>query len=136
MKVFLVFMICSFRFLSAAQSREYLEGRMKAFHNAMVLNEINLSSFLHDSLRYEHSNGWNQNKSSFLEDMDMKIDYHNIKEDSVTILREGDIFYARFNALIDASLDGRQTLLNLKVIEIWIKKAENWLLWVRHAQKR
>lgn len=136
MKKFLFLLLMQFVITAPVFAQQVQsEQRIKGFHTAMVLNSRNLSDYLHDSLSYGHSNGWIQGKKEFLNDMSSKITYHSFSADSMQIVENKKMFYARFVASVDATLNGNRMTFKLRVLEVWVKQTGNWLLLVRQAIK-
>ena len=133
--LFIVILLLHFALTLSAQPVNKAEQRIRDFHAALVLNNTDLSQYLHDSLSYGHSNGWIQDKVEFLNDMGSKIVYHSFLEDSLQIVQTRHVLHARFQAKIDASLYGNRKVFELKVVEVWVRKAGSWLLLIRQAVK-
>lgn len=134
-KFFVIFIICFYGALQAqCQPKAALANRVKDFHIALVQHK-NFESYLHDSLSYGHSNGWIQHKTELIQDMTTKISYYAFSEDSMQIVQSKRVFYARFNATVDASLNGNRMVFKLRVLEVWKKQSGKWLLFARQAIK-
>ncbi len=137
MKKFFIILIVCFHgiFNASSQTIASLEKRVKDFHIALVQDK-NIGSYLHDSLSYGHSNGWIQVKAELIQDTTNKISYYSFTEDSMQIVHSNKFFYARFNATVDASLNGNRMVFKLRVLEVWMKQSGNWLLFARQAIKK
>lgn len=136
-KCLLIVVLHLYIVLSApAQSVNKAEQRIRDFHAAIVLNNTDLSDYLHDSLSYGHSNGWIQDRVAFLNDMGKKIIYHKFSEDSLQVVESRHVLYARFQAKVEATLNGSRKAFDLNVLEVWVRQAGNWLLLVRQAIKQ
>ncbi len=132
-RFFVILTVCLHVALAAqSQQTAALASRVKDFHNALVQNE-NVNTYLHDSLSYGHSNGWIQHKADVVEDMRSKISYYLFTEDSMQIVQSKKVFYARFNATVDAALYGNRMVFKLRVLEVWKKQSGRWLLFARQA---
>jgi hypothetical protein len=107
--------------------------RMKRFHELMVQKEPSVEQYIDDSLSYGHSNGWVENKADFLSDLEKRIDYHSIKEDSITVRVNGKVANVRFAGVYDSTLDGKRNEIRLKVLEVWVKTKKGWKLFARQA---
>ena len=107
---------------------------LKQFHQAMTGKDFNTVTYLHKDLSYGHSNGWVQTKDDFLNDFKRGyLIYHSYKEDSLSVVAEKDIAYARFNADIETTREGVKSMNHLKVLEIWVRENKSWKLFARQA---
>jgi hypothetical protein len=113
----------------------HLISSMKNFHDQLVDKEIwCIQKSVHDSLTYGHSNGWVENKADLTKNiLNEYITYHSFKEDSIHVMRDGNTAYIRFIADIDATLNNKRSTFHLKVLEIWVKKNDEWVLFARQA---
>jgi hypothetical protein len=134
MKHFLIIILFVGSLQSNAQKSSVVE-RMKRFHELMIRNDFILDNYIHDSLSYGHSNGWVENAKEFRADLGTVLTYHSIKEDSIVAVESGDQAHIRFVADIDVTLRGVRTQFHLKVLEIWVKKNKQWVLFARQAVK-
>ena len=106
---------------------------MKRFHELMVQKETSIDQYIDDSLSYGHSSGWIENKADFLLDLEKRIDYHSIKEDSINVRVNGKVASVRFFGVYDSTLDGKRNEIRLKVLEVWVKTKKGWKLFARQA---
>jgi ketosteroid isomerase-like protein len=139
MKFFLAIVFsCSFVVLLAQQTtEEKLISTLKAFHQALVnKNTVTLNQHTDKALTYGHSNGWVENKNEFIADLENGlISYQAFAEDSVQVQLSGNVASVRFKADIDATLRGVSSNFKLRVLEVWLKKANRWVLFARQAVK-
>ena len=65
------------------------------------------------------------------------LTYQRYDEDSVNVSMNdnGKIANVRFVATLDATLRGTANTFHLKVLEVWIRKTKNWVLFARQAVK-
>lgn len=117
-----------------AQNGKLVE-RMKQFHQSMIDRPDGISSYIHSSLSYGHSNGWIENATEFKEHLGSYIVYHSIKEDSITTADAENEVVIRFAATIDVTMNGVRSQFKLKVLEVWVKKRKDWVLLARQAVK-
>jgi hypothetical protein len=110
---------------------------VKQFHQAMVnKNTISINQQTDKALSYGHSNGWVETKTEMIKNLETKyITYTSYKEDSVQVNINGNVANVRFNAAIDATMNNKAETFNLKVLEVWIKKGNRWILFARQAVK-
>jgi hypothetical protein len=120
-------------FVVAQKDESEVITRMKRFHEMMVQKETSIDQYIDDSLSYGHSNGWIENKADFLVDLEKRIDYHSIKEDSINLRVNGKIASVRFFGVYDSTLDGKRNEIRLKVLEVWVKTKKGWKLFARQA---
>lgn len=121
-------------FIAIAQQNESdVLQRMKRLHEMMVQKETSVDQYLDDSLSYGHSSGWVENKSDFLSNLEKRLVYHSIKEDSINVRVNGKVANIRFVGVYDSTLDGKRNEIRLKVLEVWVKKKKGWKLFARQA---
>lgn len=129
----------SFLFIQVAvfaqQDVAKLTTSLKEFHKALVnKNTVAINLQTDKALSYGHSNGWVETKTDILKNLENDyISYHNFKEDSISIIINENRANARFVADITATLNGKKNTYHLKVLEVWIKKGNRWLLFARQA---
>lgn len=118
---------------------EKLITTVKEFHQALVKkNTVSINQQTDKAVSYGHSNGWVQTKADLIKDFERGyISYQSFKEDSLTVIMNGNIANVRFVAEIAATLQG--TAVNnfhLRVLEVWVKKGKRWVLFARQAVKK
>ncbi|MBL0233319.1 MAG: nuclear transport factor 2 family protein [Chitinophagaceae bacterium] len=108
---------------------------IKEFHKALVDgNTISVNQQTDKMLSYGHSNGWIQNKNEVINDLKSgHLDYLAFTEDSVVVNINGNLASARFIGGVEASMDGVKASYKLRVLEVWTKKSNRWLLFARQA---
>ena len=137
MKTWLLF-ISLFVSVAGVAQKNSLQNKMQRLHQMMVERpgDFVMDNYLHDSLSYGHSNGWIETKEDFKKNMASKyIIYHSFKEDSMRVVKAGNVAYIRFIADIDVTLNGVKGHYHLKVLEVWKKKGKRWILFARQALK-
>jgi len=108
-------------------------SQMKRFHELMVQNGNSIEQFIDDSLSYGHSGGLVESKTDFLSNLKSRIDYHSIKEDSISARVHGKLANVRFVGVYDSTFDGKRAEIRLRVLEVWVKKKKGWKLFARQA---
>jgi hypothetical protein len=108
-------------------------GQMKRFHELMVQNDNSINQYVDDSLSYGHSSGLVESKNDFLSNLKSRVDYHSIKEDSISARVHGKVANVRFVGVYDSTFDGKRAETRLKVLEVWVKKKKGWKLFARQA---
>lgn len=124
--------------LAGAQTEEQkLKLTVQEFHQALVQkNTVSLNQHTDKALSYGHSNGWVETKKELLQNLASGfIQYRSYREDSLQVQISGNLAHARFNAEINATLNGSTNTFRLKVLEVWVKKGKRWLLFARQAIK-
>ena len=131
--LFLFISICC----NGQTDEEKLTTTLKEFHQAMInKNTASINQQTDKALSYGHSNGWVETKAEMIKDIETGyIVYHSYKEDSISILMNGNMANARFVADVSATLKGATTTFHLKVLEVWVKKGKRWMLFGRQAVK-
>ena len=124
-------------FAHAQTDEEKLTATVKEFHQALVnKNTVSINQQTDKVLSYGHSNGWVQTKNDLIKDFETGyISYQNFKEDSITVAINGNIANVRFKANIIATMKETTNTYNLKVLEVWVKKSNRWVLFARQAVK-
>ena len=130
----LLFLTCLF--VNAQKDESEVMTRMKRFHELMVQKGTSVDQYIDDSLSYGHSNGWVENKADFLSDLENRIVYHSIKEDSVNVRVNGKVANVRFAGVYDSTLDGKRNEIRLRVLEVWVKTKKGWKLFARQAVRQ
>lgn len=122
--------------VSAQTDEEKLSATLKEFHLALVSkNTVSINQQTDKALSYGHSNGWVETKTDMLKNLETGYTkYHSIKEDSLSVVINGNLAHARFVGDYTVSLNGGATVTyHLKVLEVWVKKGKRWILFARQA---
>ena len=124
-------------FANAQTEEQKLVTTLKEFHQAIVnKNTVSINQQTDKALSYGHSNGWVQTKTDLIKDFETGyISYQSFKEDSITVLINGNMANVRFVADIAATMKGATSTFHLKVLEVWVKKSKRWVLFARQAIK-
>ena len=124
-------------FANAQTDEEKLTATVKEFHQALVnKNTVSINQQTDKALSYGHSNGWVETKTDVIKDLETGyISYQSYKEDSISVLINGNMANVRFNADITATMKATTTTFHLKVLEVWVKKGKRWVLFARQAVK-
>jgi|SRR4051794_36907329 len=127
--------VFSFVFANAQTEEEKLTAALKEFHQALVnKNTASINQQTDKALSYGHSNGWVETKADVIKDLETGyIVYHSYKEDSLKISINESVANARFVADIKATMNGNDTNVHLKVLEVWVKKGKRWILFARQG---
>ena len=134
MRCILTILLCLTVWAVIAQDdQSEVVSRMKRLHESMVQNETSIDQYIDDSLSYGHSSGWVENKNDFLSNLKSRLDYHSIKEDSISVRVNKKVANVRFVGSYDSTLDGKRNEIRLRVLEVWVKKKKGWKLFARQA---
>jgi len=134
-RILLLLFAFSFVFANAQTEEEKLTATLKEFHQALVnKNTASINQQTDKALSYGHSNGWIETKADMIKDLETGyIVYHSFKEDSLKITINDSIANARFVADVKATMNGNDTNVHLKVLEVWVKKGKRWILFARQG---
>ena len=134
-KILSLLLLFSFVFANAQTEEEKLTTALKEFHQALVnKNTASINQQTDKALSYGHSNGWVETKADVIKDLETGyLVYHSYKEDSLKIMINESIANVRFVADISATMNGNDTNVHLKVLEVWVKKGKRWILFARQA---
>jgi hypothetical protein len=131
----ILFFLAAFPGFSQQTVEEKLAQTLKEFHQALVKkNTISINQQTDKALSYGHSNGLVESKNDMIKNLESGyIAYQSYKEDSVSIMVNANMANARFVADIHATLNGAAVSYHLKVLEVWVKKGNRWVLFARQA---
>lgn len=126
-------------FVGLAQTaEEKLTATVKEFHQALVnKNTVSINQQTDKALSFGHSNGWIETKADLIKDLETGyISYGEIREDSITIAMSDNLANFRFKADITVTMKGTTSNVKLRVLEVWVKKSNRWMLFARQAVKQ
>jgi hypothetical protein len=108
---------------------------VQEFHQALVnKNTVSINQQTDKALSYGHSNGWVETKTELLKDLETGvISYGSYKEDSIKITFNDKMANVRFVADITAVMKNTEATYRLKVLEVWVRKGNRWVLFARQA---
>ena len=134
-RILLLLFAFSCGFADAQTEEEKLTTALKEFHQSLVnKNTASINQQTDRALSYGHSNGWVETKADMIKDLETGyIVYHSFKEDSLKITINDSIANARFVADVRATMNGNDTNVHLKVLEVWVKKGKRWILFARQG---
>lgn len=135
--ILILLLTASFTGFAQSANEKKLIATVKEFHQALVQkNTIFIDKQTDKALSYGHSNGWVETKAAIIKDLETGyISYEEIKEDSISISMNKDRANVRFLAVIKATMNGTTNSFKLRVLEVWIKKNYQWILFARQAVK-
>lgn len=131
----IIFLFASFKAFTQTSNEAKLIVSLKEFHQALVnKNLVSINQQTDKALSYGHSNGWVETKADVIKDLETGyISYQSIKEDSISITMNGNMANVRFLADITATMKATTNTFHLKVLEVWVKKGNRWILFARQA---
>jgi hypothetical protein len=130
----LMFFVCDGTF--AQTGEEKLKAALKEFHQALVnKNTVSINQQTDKALSYGHSNGWIETKNELIKNLETGyLKYYGISEDSLSVVINGNMAHARFVGDFHVSLNNATPVVfRLRVLEVWVKKGNRWLLFARQA---
>src|SRR5687767_8885995 len=124
--------------LNAQTSNDKLALTITEFHQALVSkNIVAINQQTDKALSYGHSNGWVENKPDLLKNLESgAMRYDSYLVDSLVITSNGNLANARFSADVSATLKGQNNKFQLRVLEVWVKKGNRWVLFARQAVRK
>ena len=130
-----LFIVVGFPGFSQPTVEEKITQTLKEFHHALVKkNTVSINQQTDKALSYGHSNGMVETKSDLIKNLESGyITYQSYKEDSVGIYINATMANARFVADVNGTLNGNPVTFHLKVLEVWVKKGNRWVLFARQA---
>lgn len=130
-----LFIVVGFPGFSQPTVEEKITQTLKEFHQAMVKkNTVSINQQTDKALSYGHSNGLVENKNDLIKNLESGyITYQGFKEDSINILVNANMANARFVADIYGTLNGAPFSFHVKVLEVWVKKGNRWVMFARQA---
>lgn len=88
-----------------------------------------LDRLLGDDLTYTHANGWTQSKSEFLESLRSgKLRYLSIEPANEKVRSYGTTAVATGRAVFKVRLDGKDSQLQLRYVEVYVHRHGRWEL--------
>ena len=139
MKILFTILLLVFGCTTFAQSSDEtkLIQTVREFHQALVKkNIVSINQQTDKALSYGHSNGWVENKTELMKDLETGlISYQKFTEDSITLSLNGSMANVRFLANVEATMRAVTNTYSLKVLEVWVRKGNRWVLFARQAIK-
>ena len=131
----IIFLLASSAAFTQITEEAKLLKTVTEFHKALVdKNTVSINQQTDKGLSYGHSNGWVQTKADLIKDFETNyISYQKIKEDSITVTMNGNMANVCFLADITATMKATANTFHLKVLEVWVKKGNRWILFARQA---
>ncbi|MBI5372643.1 MAG: nuclear transport factor 2 family protein [Sphingobacteriales bacterium] len=137
-KLFVIALLITAVFAKAQTAEAKLTGTLREFHRALVdKDKTFINQHTDKALSYGHSNGWVETKKELVEHLESGyMNYNSFREDSIKVELGGKLAHARFIAEITATMSGKASTFNLRVLEVWMKKGKRWVLFARQAVRK
>lgn len=119
-----------------AEEKAVLKLSSDKFRWMTTLNYDSLSPALDDRLIFIHSNGWQETKQEFIDDIkSAKLRYNSITvtEATVRVYPSSAVVIGR--GKFNVKLEGKDMEFDLKYTEVYVLKNKKWLLASRHANR-
>ncbi|MEI8278529.1 MAG: nuclear transport factor 2 family protein [Bacteroidota bacterium] len=119
-----------------ANSEEVMKA-VHSFNKALTYRDSNtLKKILHPDLEYGHSNGWIQTKRDVIDDMyNGKLVYKNMSSGKETVTIDQNVACVRMRSDVSVKMNGKEMDFSLAVLQVWIKKNNEWLMLSRQGTK-
>jgi hypothetical protein len=118
------------------QEQAILELSKKKFQWMISMKYDSLEPALDERMVFIHSNGWEETKTEFIEDIKTgKLRYTsiNVLEASVRLYSGSAVIIGR--GKFNVKLDGKDLEFDLKYTEFYVQKNGTWLLASRHSNR-
>ncbi len=132
-----LFIVVGFEGFCQLMPEDKLKVTLQQFHQDLVKkNTVSINQQTDKALTYGHSNGWVETKNEMIKNLETGyLSYQSFREDSIAVSINANVASARFIADINATLNGTPAVFRLKVLEVWVKKGNRWVLFARQAVK-
>ena len=124
-------------FLAAGASAQtsFLKEAAAKLDKALVAKDtVVLKQLLHKDLTYGHSNGWVQSRADVLRDLSAgKMQYISINNKDSKWTVTNDVATLRSHAAVRYALEGKESDINLHVVQVWLKTGKGWQLLSRQG---
>ena len=120
-----------------AQSAE--EKKLLALHERKFAWLVNrqydsLTQLLDDRVQYIHSNGWTENKTEILADLQSgKLNYQRVEVKEATARLYKDAGVVTGKGVFSVLMDGKPLEISLLYTEVYVRTKKQWRLVSRHA---
>ncbi len=133
----ILFLLTAFAGFSQPADEVNLAKTLREFHVALVnKNVVSINQQTDKALTYGHSNGWVETKSEMMKNLQSGyLAYKSYTDDSLSITLNGNLASARFVADVNVDMNGKPGQFHLKVLEVWQKKGNRWVLFARQATR-
>ncbi|MFI5195490.1 MAG: nuclear transport factor 2 family protein [Chitinophagales bacterium] len=135
--VTILLLFVSFGVFAQKQDTKSLEQATDNLDKALLKKDtVELKMLLSNELSYGHSNGWIESKREVIDDLfNGKLIYKQISRLSQNVSVDGNVASVRSVADLDVVLNGKPVQLKLSILQVWIWKNKNWVLFARQSVK-
>lgn len=130
-------LLCS-SFCFAGKQLEELYHSVYRLDEALLQKDtVTLNRLLRDDVSYGHSNGWIERKQDVIRDLyNGKLVYKEIKQDAKPhVTFAGNAGRVVMDLSVRVLVDGKELLLKLNVLQLWLYEKKEWKLWGRQSVK-
>lgn len=116
-----------------------LVGAVTDFHGNLVSRRLDrILQETDPRLTYGHSNGWVESREDLIRNIEAGVmRYEAFAADSLMVAFSARTAQVRFLADIRAALNGAPPVdYRLRVLEVWVRRGNRWLLFARQAVRR
>ncbi|MFN8280077.1 MAG: nuclear transport factor 2 family protein [Saprospiraceae bacterium] len=124
--------------VASAQINQKNAGQLvdRLHHALMSRDHDELNTLLDSRLSYGHSNLWIESKQELLSNnASGKLIYHHIDRDSLQVTGNGRTMIVRYQSHLNVALNDKELMLQLHVMQVWIRHRGHWRLLARQAVK-
>src|SRR5690606_8414325 len=134
---FVLFLINTTVFTQNLSSRLAIEKNIQNIEEALLKKDtLSLKLLLHPNLTMGHSNGWIETKSSLIEDLSQeKVVYtlfQSLTNPEYSYISE-DLIITRRDIDAHGTVNGKEFVACLNILEIWTFQNNQWLLTARQS---
>jgi hypothetical protein len=136
MKIWLTIVFIGLFGVCGAQTMFVKQAAAKLEKALVVKDTVTLKQLLHKNLSYGHSNGWVQSKEDVVKDLVWgKIVYRKMESRDPQWTTGSDWATLRTTTDLDFLMDGKEGVLKLHVLQVWMKTNKGWQLLARQSTK-
>lgn len=136
MKVWLTIVFVGWFGVCGAQTMFVKQAAAKLEKALVAKDTVTLKQLLHKNLSYGHSNGWVQSKEEVVKDLvSGKIIYEKMESRDPQWTTGSDWATLRTTTDLNFLMDGKEGVLKLHVLQVWMKTNKGWQLLARQSTK-
>ena len=137
--MFLVIMMVAFTTFAQTAAEQKVWDRVEALTNAIFVKRDSLAllDLVSDKVTYGHSGGAIEDKTTMVHKaMVSKTTYRNQQFEKLSIQVQDKTAVLRHNyRAISIDENGKETPLDLGILQVWKKEGKKWRIWARQAVK-
>ena len=136
MKIWLTIVFVGLFGVCGAQTMFVKQAAAKLEKALVAKDTVTLKQLLHKNLSYGHSSGWVQSKEDVVKDLvSGKIVYRNMESRDPQWTTGSDWATLRTTTDLNFLMDGKEGVLKLHVLQVWMKTNKGWQLLARQSTK-